>query len=161
MWEEDETYPDRRRPLFFIMLTSRILLSYLAIALTCLLPLSAFAHEDTELDKVMEKLNGAMRRLGRQVNDPAKNADSLKDVTVALEQAELAKKHKPALTAEKADKDKFVAEYVKQMDVLIADLGKLEAAFKANDNAAAKDLLKKINDHKKASHKEFQKPHKD
>lgn len=137
------------------------LFSFLVLALACLLPSSLRADGDTELDKVMEKLNGAMRRIGRQVNDPAKNADSLKDIGVALEQAELAKKHKPALTAEKMDKDKFVADYVKQMDVLIAELTKLQSAFKANDNAAAKDLLKKINDHKKASHKEFQKPEKE
>jgi hypothetical protein len=144
------------------MLPQKRLLSFLLLALVCVLPLSARADKDeTDLDKIMSKLNGAVRRINKQLADPAKNPDTLKDVAIAKEQAELAKKQTPALAAEKEDKAKFVADYQKQIDLLIAQLGQLETAVKANDNAAARDVLKKMNDLKKSGHKEFKKPDKE
>src|SRR3712207_3600255 len=97
---------DPASPTLFPMSPRRTFLSYVAIIIACLLPVTSWAHEDTELDKVMEKLNGAMKRINRQVNDASKNADSLKEVALAIEQAKEAKKHQPALTKDKADKDK-------------------------------------------------------
>jgi soluble cytochrome b562 len=141
------------------MFPQKYLLRSLAFIVACLLPISAFA-EETKLDGIMEKLNGAMRRANKNLSDPAKNADTLKDVGTAKEQAELAKKETPALAKEKADPTTFVADYQKQMDLMIAELGKMEAALKANDNAAAKEIYKKINDLKKSGHKDFKKPDK-
>src|SRR4051794_34069133 len=98
------------------MLPPKHLLAFLLLALTCVLPLSLRAadKDETELDKIMSKMNGAVRRINKQLADPAKNPDTLKDVAIAKEQAELAKKQTPELAAEKEDKAKFIADYQKQ-----------------------------------------------
>jgi len=114
----------------------------------------------TELGDKMEKMQGAYRRLGRQIADATKNEDSLKLVAVMRENAEAALKLVPAFKAEQpADKqEKFMADYNEQMKSLIGDIGKLETALKANNNDEAANVLKTLKTDMDDGHKEFRKP---
>lgn len=116
----------------------------------------------TELGDKMEKMQGAYRKLGRQIADATKNEDSLKLVAVMRENAEAALKLVPAFKAEQpADKqEKFMADYDAQMKSFIGDIGKLEAALKAGNNEEAANLLKTLKTDQTDGHKAFQKPRK-
>ncbi len=107
----------------------------------------------------MEKMGGAFRALRRQISDAAKNDDSLKRLAVIRENAEASLKFEPARKAEiPSDKQKkFVADFRAEMKKFIELCGKLEAALKAGDNAAATKLCGAMGDAQKAGHKEFKK----
>ncbi|MBI4623973.1 MAG: hypothetical protein HY736_12250 [Verrucomicrobia bacterium] len=118
---------------------------------------------ETELDKRMEKMSGAFRRLRRQVEDPTKNADSLERIKIILENTQAALKFEPAKKADlpAAEQAKFVAAYQAEMKDFISLVGKVEAALKANNNEEAKKLVGAMGDQQKKAHKEFQKKKKD
>lgn len=144
---------------------NRLLLTALALALC--LPvapaLRAQEHEkkkksdETELGNTMEKMNGAWRKVRKQAPDAASNASSLELVATIKACAEKALTFKPARIEDvpAADREKFVAEFQKDMKEFIGLVGQLEAAFKANDNAAAQELIKKMGAAQKEGHKEF------
>ena len=134
------------------------LLGLLAAALAA--GVLAADEPETELGGHMEKISGAYRRLGRQVNDAARNEDSLALVATIKTEAAAARKLTPALTAEKpeADRAKFVADFQKGIDGLLALVDQLEAALKAGDNKTAADLVAKMKAHQNDSHKVFRKP---
>ena len=115
---------------------------------------------ETELGEHMEKLSGAYRRLGRQIGDATKNEDSLALVATIRAQATEARKLTPELTAEKPEPDrpKFVADFRKGIDGLLAVVDQLEAALKAGDNKTAAELVAKMKTHQNDSHKIFRKP---
>jgi cytochrome c556 len=115
--------------------------------------------EQTELGDHMEKLSGAYKRLGREVADPAKNEDSLKQIAIIREQAEAALKLQPAKTADlPADqREKFVAGFHDKMKSFIDDVNKVEAALKAGKNEEAKQLLGTLKQDQREGHKEYQK----
>lgn len=117
---------------------------------------------ETELGKTMEKLNGAWRKLRKQVNDPTANASSIELVATVKEQSEKAVTLQPDKTKDlpEADRAKFVQSYQEKMKELTAKLEKLSAAFKANDNTAAAAILKEIGQLQRESHKEFKRPDK-
>lgn len=114
---------------------------------------------ETELGKNMEKMQGAFRRLGRLVKDASKNEDSLKQIAIIREHAEASAKLEPERKAlVPADKqEKFVADYRAKMKSFLADLGKLEAAIKAGNNAEAETLLATVKQDQKEGHKDFKK----
>lgn len=147
---------------------NRLLLTTLALCLC--LPAATLSRaeehaqnkkaDETELGKVMEKMNGAWRKLRKQAGDPASNAASLELVAAVKAGLEKALTYKPAKVEDipAADRGKFVADYQEDMKNVIALVGQLEAAFKANDNAAAVDLIQKIGAAQKEAHKEFKRP---
>lgn len=114
---------------------------------------------ETELGTKMEKLNGAYRKLGRQINDASKNADSLAQVAIIKENAVAATKFEPVKKKDLpvADQAKFVADYQAEMKIFIGLVDKLEAALKANDNAAAAKLVDELKNERNEDHKKFQK----
>ena len=118
--------------------------------------------EETELGKVMEKLNGAWRKLRRQAADPASNAASLELVAVIKAGAEKALAFSPARVEDvpAAGREKFVQDYQRGMKDFLLQVGKLEAAFQAGDNAAAQELVRQIGDLQKEAHKAFKRPDK-
>jgi soluble cytochrome b562 len=120
----------------------------------------AHKEPETELGKTMEGLNGAWRKVRAQAADPAKNASSVELLGTITAAAEKALTLKPAKVEDlpAADREKFVQDYQKQMKAFLAQLGQLQAAFKANDNAAATALIEKIGALRKESHKEFKRP---
>lgn len=155
----------RHRPLVLVLtLMKKVLSLFLALAvLTPVLP-SLHAQEsgkkETELETAMGKMNGAFRKLRRQITDASKNADSLDQIAKLRAAADESTKLIPALAAEKpeAERAAFVAAYKKQMQQFMASLAPLEAALKANDNAAAEKFVTELDGQKKKGHKEFKKP---
>ena len=118
-------------------------------------------RKTTELGKHMEKMGHAFRALGRQVGDPAKNADSLKLVHTIRTNAEAAAKLKPEKLADiPADQQaKFLSDYHKQMEVLLDDLGTLEHQLNAGDNAGASAQFQRVKHDMFQGHKAFRKKH--
>jgi soluble cytochrome b562 len=117
---------------------------------------------ETELGRTMEQLNGAWRKLRRQAADPASNAASLELVAVIQAAGEKALTLQPARVEDvpAADREKFVQDYRKGLQGFLAQVGKLEEALKAGDNAAATELIQKIGALQKEAHKEFKRPDK-
>ncbi len=143
---------------------TRFLLSSLTVALACTLGLAPLRAADkdpeTELGKQMDKMGGPFRALRRQANDATKNADSLTKVATLKAAAEASLKHEPAYKAKQpaAEQAKFVANYQAKMKEFIGNIAKLEAAFKANDNAAAAKLVEQLAADQKAGHTDFRPP---
>jgi hypothetical protein len=117
------------------------------------------ADTETELGAKMDKMSSAFRVIGRQVEKPDMNADSLAKLAVLKENANASLKLEPAMKAEKpaAEQAKFVADYQAKMKEFIALVEKLEVALKANDNAEATKLVASMRDAQKAGHKQFKK----
>lgn len=115
---------------------------------------------DTELGKTMEKMNGAWRKLRKQVADPASNAASLELVATIKAAADKSLTLTPEKAADipAADREKFVADYQKHMKDFTAQVAKLGDALKANDNAAAQAIMKDMGGMQKEGHKDFKKP---
>jgi soluble cytochrome b562 len=146
-------------------------LRFITVSLLSALLASSFAfaqekkgskEDQTPLGEQMEKLNGAYRKLGRQISDASKNADSLAQVAIIKETATAALKFEPALKKDKpaAEQAKFVADYQAKLKDFIAMVDKLEAALKANDNAAAAKLVDDMKTERNADHKAFKKEEK-
>jgi len=114
---------------------------------------------ETELGGKMEKLNGAYRKLKRQIADPAKNTESLALVATIKTQAEASVNLKPEITTTKpaADQAKFVASYHAEMTKMIELINKLEVALKAGKNDEAAKMIADLDAQQKSSHKEFRK----
>jgi len=121
-------------------------------------PLNA-ASSETELEVKMDELNGAYRKLGRQVSDASKNADSLKQVAIIKETATASMKLEPKMKAEipAGEQAAFVANYQSKMKEFVADIGKLEAALKAGKNDEAANLMKTLKQSQEDGHKQFKK----
>ncbi|MSU71907.1 MAG: hypothetical protein EXS43_06140 [Opitutus sp.] len=138
----------------------RILSFTLICALAAVLGVRAAEKEtSTELEDKMDEINGAYRKLGRQVADAAKNADSLKQIGIIRTNATAAMKLDPKKMKEvpAADRAKFKADYQAKMKAFVADLDKLEAAFKAGKNDEAANILKTLKQVQEDGHKEFRK----
>jgi soluble cytochrome b562 len=114
-------------------------------------------EEKTPLGKKMTAINAAFKVIGRQVDDPAKNADTMEQLTIietnvkAGMTLEPAKKEKvPA-----GDQAKFVADYQAGMKHFLALIGKTKAALKAGKNPEAAALVDSLKSLQRDSHKEF------
>lgn len=116
--------------------------------------------DDTPLDKEMSTMNKAFRQLKKQAGDAAQNAASLELVSRLKKGAEASAELIPAKAAAMTEKERadFVADYKEKMKQFVVALGRLEAAFKAGDNAAATKLVAELNSLERSGHKEFRKP---
>jgi hypothetical protein len=112
---------------------------------------------ETELTKQMDKMNGAFRKLRRQAADPAKNADSLEQVAILKKYAEAAVKFEPFKATEVPadEKAKLIAGYKAKMNDFIAEVGKLEEAFKGGNNEEAAKIVQALGAMQKEGHKEY------
>jgi len=112
---------------------------------------AASAKEETELDQKMEDMNGAFRKLRRQIADASANASSLELVAKLRKASEESVALVPAKAAKvpEADREKFVAAYQAKMKEFIAEVDKLKAALEAGKNDEAATILQK------AGHREF------
>jgi len=121
---------------------------------------AAGEEKHTELSEKMEKLNGAYRRLKRQIADPAKNESSLAFIATIKTLTEASLAYKPEFTAEQpaADQAKFVERYQAEMKKMIELVGKLETSVKAGKNDEAVKTIAELDAQQKSSHKEFRKP---
>jgi cytochrome c556 len=118
---------------------------------------------ETELSKNMEKMGGAYRKLRRQVGDPAKNADSLELVAVLSAGAEAATKLVPAKAAQipEADRKQWIADFHAKISDMQVNIGKLEAALKANQNEEAGKIVQALGLQQKEGHQEYRIKEKD
>ena len=116
------------------------------------------ADDTTPLEDAMTTLNKALKTVKAQVEDPSKNADSLKLVAEIEKQALIAKGFEPAKakSVPAAEKAKFVAAYRVKMTELMTEILKLEKALLENKNDAAAASVKLLYEMKTAGHKVFQ-----
>jgi hypothetical protein len=121
---------------------------------------AASAHAETELEGKMDTLNGAFRKLRRQVTDATKNAESLKLVAEIKAASEESVKLIPAKAADLPEDERaaFVSAYQTKMKEFFAKLGELEAALKAGQNEQAAKIVAALGDLQKDGHKTFKKP---
>ncbi|HKB57476.1 MAG TPA: cytochrome b562 [Lacunisphaera sp.] len=121
---------------------------------------SEHKEPETELGRLMEKNNAAWRKLRKQAADPASNASSVELVATLSQGMTKALTLKPAMADDvpAADREKFVAAYQAGLKEFLAQLDKLAAAFRANDNTGAQELIKKLGAMQKEDHKEFKRP---
>lgn len=146
------------------MIKPRIALGLILLALITVPVLPAQERpadkKSTELESKMEKMNGAWRKLRRQIADPAMNASSLELLAKVRAAAAGAEKLTPIKAADvpEADRAKFQADYAAGMKKLDGLFGELEAALKAGNNEEANKLFNNINDFQRESHKAFRRP---
>ena len=137
----------------------------LSVALICALaPLQAIRAQapkeaSTELEDKMDEVNGAWRRIGRQVNDASKNADSLKQIGIIRENTTAAMKLEPKKKKEvpAAQQKKFMDDYVAGLKSFLVDVAKVETALKAGKNAEAATAYAKLKEDQDEAHKLFRK----
>lgn len=117
-------------------------------------------HEETELEKTMDGMSKAWRKLRKQAADPAQNASSLELMVTIKAAAKKTLDYTPDLARDvPADKrDKFIAGYQEKMKQTIAAFDQLDEAFKAGDNKAAGEIIAKIGALQKEGHKEYKRP---
>ena len=123
-------------------------------------PAAAKSDEgETELGGKMEKVNGAYRKLKRQIADPAKNAESLVLVATIKTNAEASLAFKPEKTADMpaAEQEKFVESYKAEMKKMLELVARLEVALQAGKNDEAAAVIKEMDAQQKTSHKDFKK----
>lgn len=117
-------------------------------------------HDETELEKSMDVLGKAWKKLRKQAADPAQNASSLELMVTIKAAAQNNLKYTPDLArdvpAEK--RDAFIAGYQEKMKQTIAAFDQLDAAFKAGDNKTAGEIIAKIGALQKEGHKEYKRP---
>jgi len=137
----------------------RLFLTALLLTIvTC--PLVRAEGGGTPLEKEMKTMNRAFKQLKKQAADASQNASSLALVAQMEKAADAAAKLVPEKAADLPEKDKaaLTASYQAKMKDFSAALAKLEAAFKAGDNAGATKLLGELGNLERADHKEFRKP---
>jgi hypothetical protein len=121
---------------------------------------AAQPEHKTPLAKDMDQIGGAMRKLRKQIGDPASNASSLALVAQFRAAAVSAAGETPAWAAEQPDADraKFVADFQSDMKDFVIKVDSLAAALNANDNAGAAAIYKDLISSESKGHKEFRKP---
>lgn len=120
----------------------------------------AAEEEHTPLGERMEQIGSAWRTVKRSVSDSSKNAQTLEQVKKMQAAAKGSMDFKPDMLKDipDAEKEKFLADYNKQMKSFAARLDKLARMLEAGDNAAASVLVKQIDEHRSESHEAFKRP---
>jgi soluble cytochrome b562 len=113
--------------------------------------------QDTELAKHMEVIEKGMKKLKKSLKDSKENeasaataADMKKAATACLKEVPVMAKKVP-----EGERAKFVENYKKEMNALIAEIGKLEDAVKAGKNDEALAIHKKLGDMEDKGHEKF------
>ncbi len=132
----------------------------LVITTLSLPALSLRADDDKPKSPLAIQMQGIakdFRALRKVVSDPTQKDTALGLVKDMEAHAQKAKDLQPAKTKiiRPADQQQFVADYQKQMDVLIADFGKLEQDVTAGNTADASAMLDRLNQDKRDGHKKF------
>lgn len=118
------------------------------------------AAEGATLTDAMEEMNAAFRRLSRQVNNPARNADSLELVSRLRVASEASMTFSPERSGDLSgeEREAFVKGYQRGMKLFLAEVQKLEGALKAGDNAAAADLVEALKEMRNEGHRRYKRP---
>lgn len=126
------------------------------------LALSSTVHaqqdeEKTPLGKKMSAMNAAFKAVGRQVEDPAKNANTLEQLAIIETNAKAALTLEPEKKAKvpAAEQAKFQAGYQAGMKEFLATVDKMRAALKAGNNAEAAAVYDAMKGQQREGHKEY------
>jgi len=126
-------------------------------------PAAPKKEKKTELEKSMDKIGKAYRKLKKQLADPAQNESSLALVASMEEGAKEALGLTPA-KAEDVPEDqraKFVDDFHSGIRKLQAGFAKLEEAIRSGKNDDAVAITKDLDALEKKDHKEFRRPERD
>ena len=122
---------------------------------------AAKEEEDTPLEKKMQKMGKALKKLKKDVKDPTLKDDALEQIAIVEDglkaSADLVPK-KAEDVAAGAERDAFVAAYKKgltDMNDKVEALKAAVAAGKTDEAAAALDAIFKF---EKKEHKEYRRP---
>ncbi len=120
-------------------------------------PTSQTKHQESPLEKQMRILADGMKQLGGQINDPAKQAETVTLISSLKKAAMEAKTVEPTKTATVAasDKEKFLADYRAQLDKLASAFDSIETAAREGRYDQAKALLSTVTELRKEGHAKF------
>ena len=113
--------------------------------------------EGSDLEDSMSSMNGAFKKLRRQVADPAQNEASLALVAKLRKACVEAAKNLPEKIGHLPAKDQAAAKvsYADKMKEFMATVDDLTAALKAGKNDEAVKIIKDLGLQEEAGHKEF------
>jgi len=113
--------------------------------------------KDTELQKHMEVIEAAMKKLRRSLPKSDQNAESLKQIADIQKAAKACVDLIPAMasTVPAGERDKFVASYKKDMEAFIGEVGKMEQAVKDGKNDEAVEIHKKLKELEDKGHEKY------
>ncbi len=117
-------------------------------------------EKKTDLEARMDKIGKAVRKLKKQISDPAQNASSLQLVAAMRDAAKEAAAFTPA-KAEDLPQDqraKFVEDFKAGLKELDDRLARLQDAFAAGKNEDAAAIFADLQDFERKEHKQFKKP---
>lgn len=114
-------------------------------------------EQESPLHQAMERIERGLKKLRREVKDPAKNATSLETLLDMQDAAGKTKVMIPPITEKQpeAERDAFVKDYRKRMIAVQKDLLDLEIAILDGDTAKAQELVKKVSDAEDSGHEKF------
>ena len=115
--------------------------------------------EDPAIVQHMKQVNRGLRRLRRQVADPAQKDSSLQLVRRMKTGVQAAQKEEPLKTPDlpEAERGPFLKAFGEKMDAVIETLTQLESALEHEKFDQAEELVKKLFALKKEGHDKFQK----
>ena len=113
--------------------------------------------KETELQKHMEVIEAAMKKLRRSLPKSDQNAESLKQIADIQKEAKACVDLIPAMaaTVPAGERDKFVAAYKKDMEAFIGEVGKMEQAVKDGKNDQAVEIHKKLKELEETGHDKY------
>jgi len=120
-------------------------------------PTSEAKNQESPLEKQMRILADGMKQLGAQINDPAKQAETVTLISSLKKAAMDAKTMEPTKIAAVAasDKEKFLADYRAQLDKLASAFDSIETAAREGRYDQAKALLSTVIELRKEGHAKF------
>jgi soluble cytochrome b562 len=129
----------------------------LVFALTMASTAQAQDEPKTPLGKKMAAMNTALKAIGRQIDDPSKNANTLEQIAVIETNAKASLTLEPEKKGKipAAEQAKFVSDYQAGMKKMLVVVDKMKAAVKAGNNAEASKLLDELKGAQREGHREF------
>jgi len=120
-------------------------------------------EKKTELEQRMDRISKAVRKLRKQVADPAQNEASLVLIASIQDAAKEALQFNPAKADDlpEAQRPKFDEDFRAGINQLLDKFSALKDAIAAGKNGDAAKILADILDFEKKEHKEFRRPEKD
>jgi hypothetical protein len=112
---------------------------------------------DSELEDIMDEMNGNFRKLRRQVSDKSQSASSLTLAANLVRLTQKAAQLTPRLIAQAPEKDRaaMLASYRDQMQELAATFTDLQSALKDGKNGKAAEIVDDLRELESAGHRKF------
>ena len=134
-------------------ITSLVQASLLAAFVLALTP----ALRASDLENEMKVIGKNTKALKAAVGDPAKKAEALAEIGLMIKSAEKARTLTPKKAAEipAAARSQFIADYQKQIDVMISQFKQIQADLTSGTAEAAKSDFEKLGGIKRDGHEKF------